>query len=193
MRTQKSKRIAVGIIAFLMALICFFGVMSFSTVAYAASSPAPSASVRKTDYKTTERKPTYTATLNENNIMLKSLEEKLNGKKENKALSFTKKYGEDIVNKTFSTIELIQKSSNGKETDWEKFGVDLTKDIIVLFAKAYGFGGIAEGILNGLEACLSNGDAPLSEIDILTDDINKQFNKMSDQLYDIEEIGRAHV
>lgn len=83
MRAQKSKRIAVGIIAFLMAAACLFGVMSTSTVAYAASSPASSASVRKTDYKTTERKPTYTATLNENNILLKSIEEKLNGKEEN--------------------------------------------------------------------------------------------------------------
>lgn len=187
MNIKRIKVVTTGIVAFLMVLMCFFSLMLFSS---SASSTAPSASVRKTDYKTTERKPTYTATLNENNKLLKNLEEKLNGengKKENKFLSFTKDYGKDIIDETTSMISLLKKSFQGKEADWEQFGVDLVKNIIVAIAASYGLGGVVDSVFNGLEVAFAKGEVPLSEIDILTDNINKQFNQMSDQLYDIED------
>lgn len=182
----KGKRISICVIAFIMVFACFLSFMPFATVAYAASTPAPSASVRKDDYKTTDRKPTYTATLNENNKLLKGLEEKLDGKKENKVLSFSKKYGKDVIDGTFSIIDAIKNSSNEK-TDWEKFGVDLTKTAITAVAACYGFGGVADSLMTGIESLLTSGDVPLSDIEVMTDDMNKQFSKMSDQLYDIQD------
>lgn len=185
----KGKRISIYVTAFIMVFACFLSLMLFATVAYAASTPAPSASVRKEDYLTTDRKPTYTATLNENNKLLKDLDEKLNGqngKKENKVLSFSKKYGKDVIDGTFSVINAIKNSSNGK-TDWEKFGIDLTKSAITAVAGCYGFGGAADSLMTGIESLLTSGDVPLSDIEVMTDDMNKQFSKMSDQLYDIQD------
>ena len=166
--------------------------LRYKYYAFAASTPAPSASVRKDNYKTTDRKPTYTATLNENNILLKEIEDKLNGgngKKDNKVLAHVKKYNTQYakaIDLTFSVINNIKNGSPSK-IDIEKIGVDIVKGAIVAIASAYGFGPIASSTLNGLEMVLTNGEAPLSDLEVLTDDINKQFNKMSDQLYGIEE------
>ncbi len=191
MKAKEIRRITIVVIAFVMVIACLWGaLLSVTTIAYAATTPAPSASARKTDYITTDRKPTYTDTLNENNRLLQVLEEKINGNKENKenkVLSFSKKYGKDIIDETFSILNTIKRAAEGGDVDWEKFGVDLAKSIIVSIAGAYGFGGVADSLLNGIEALLTSGEAPLSEIEILSDDINKQFNKMSDQLYDIED------
>ena len=190
MTAKNIKKLVIGITACIMTLACVFSVMSFPESVHAASSPAPSASIKKTDYKTTDRKPTYTDTLNENNELLLELEKKLNGQngeKENKALSFTKKYGEDIIDKTVSFLSLLKKSSSGNDADWEQFGVDLTKKLIVAFAGWYGFGGIADSVLNGLEILFTESEAPLDKIDIVADDISKNFNEMSDRLYDIQD------
>ena len=189
---KTNRKIVIGLIAFVLALACVFAALSFSTLAYAAKAktPAPDASIKKEDYKTTDRKPTYTATLNENNKLLKTLEEKINGqngKKENKALSFTKKYGGDIVNQTFSVLNMIKKGSSGSDVDWANYGLELAQEVIVSIASCYGFGGIASGLFTGFKTLFTNGEPSLSEIDILTDNMNRQFSQISDQLYDIEE------
>ena len=176
------RRIAVGIISFVMVLTCLFGVLSLLPSSYAASSVSSVSNGNNNNPK--KSKPTYTDTLIQNNKLLSDL-----SKKDKKFVSFSKDYGKDIVSDAFSVIGFVQKSFDQDDPDWAKFSVDLTKTLVKYiceFALFKGCGEIVETLANALEDCLSNGESPLSEIEILSYNIEKQFNRISDQLYDIE-------
>ena len=147
------------------------------------------ASIKKTDYKTTDPKPTYTATLNENNKLLKDLEEKVLGKKKNKALKFAETYGADISDGIFDILYAI-KNYDPDEADVEAMVGEFAEKIIVAVAAKYGLGTLAQSIFDGLDKVFSKGDVPLDQFQLLQDALQKEFNKVSDKLYDIEdEIG----
>lgn len=118
--------------------------------------------------------------INTNNYLLKE------AKKENKVLKKVKSDGKDWVNDAFALTNAI-KNSSSQDVDWEKIGIEATKNLITSIAGIWGGDGVAGAILDGIEALTTSGQAPLSEVQVLSDDIDKRFNAISDQLYDIEE------
>lgn len=172
MKSKSIKKIAVGILSIFLAFTCFFGV-AMTSVSAADSSSVSSAIVSKTDYKTKKNRPTYTG-----------ISERLEKyeKKENKAFVFVKE-GKDIANDIF---DIIQKSSSESDADWTKVGVNLAKDIVIGLAACVGLGDLVGGVMNGIEKLFTSGEEPLSEVAVLTDEMHQEFNKQSDQLYDIE-------
>ncbi len=175
---KTTRRLTTVFLSLFLAFACLAAV--YTTPVTSASSNNKFASV--TNYTNTANL-TYTATLNQTNILVLLNNEK--DKKDSfkdKVLKNAKKQGNDWVKNVFSLAETIQKGN----VDWEKFGVEIFKDIIVGFAGIWGLDGYADTILNGLETLLTSGKAPLSEVQVLSDNINQQFNKMSDKLYDIE-------
>lgn len=177
MKRKNIRRLTTAFLSLFLVCVCLATVFAFPVSAAAASNGDY---VYKTDYTTKDKKPTYTATLNENNKLLKEL-----NKKENKVLKKVRSEGKDWVNYTFSIAEAIQNSSD--ETDWEKMGVEATKQILCQIAGIWGFDGIAGAVFDGIESLTSSGQAPLSEVQVLSDDIDKRFNAISDKLYDIED------
>ena len=178
MKRKSTRRLATVFLSLFLVCICLATVFAFPVSAAAASN---SDYVYKTDYTTKDKKPTYTATLNENNRLLKEL-----NKKENKVLQKVRSEGKDWVNDGFAILEAMQNSSS-EDFDWEKAGVELGKNILTSIAGIWGFDGIAGALLDGIESLTSSGQAPLSQVQVLSDDIDKRFNAISDQLYDIEE------
>ena len=178
MKRKSTRRLATVFLSLFLVCICLATVFAFPVSAAAASN---NDYVYKTDYTTKDKKPTYTATLNENNKLLKEL-----NKKENVVLKKVRNEGKDWVNDAFALANAI-KNSSGEDVDWEKIGVEATKNIITSIAGIWGFDGIAGALLDGIESLTSSGQAPLSEVQVLSDDIDKRFNAISDQLYDIEE------
>ena len=178
MKRKSTRRLATVFLSLFLVCICLATVFAFPVSAAATSN---SDYVRKTDYTTKDKKPTYTATLNENNRLLNEL-----NKKENKVLQKVRSEGKDWVNDGFAILEAMQNSSS-EDFDWEKAGVELGKNILTSIAGIWGFDGIAGALLDGIESLTSSGQAPLSEVQVLSDDIDKRFNAISDQLYDIEE------
>lgn len=178
MKRKSTRRLATVFLSLFLVCICLATLFVFPVSAAAASN---NDYVYRTDYTTKDRKPTYTATLNENNKLLKEL-----NKKENVVLKKVRNEGKDWVNDAFALANAIKNSSGG-DVDWEKIGVEATKNIITSIAGIWGFDGIAGALLDGIESLTSSGQAPLSEVQVLSDDIDKRFNAISDQLYDIEE------
>lgn len=178
MKRKNARRLATVFLSLFLVCICLVTVFAFPVSAAAASN---NDYVYKTDYTTKDKKPTYTATLNENNKLLKEL-----NKKENVVLKKVRNEGKGWVNDAFALANAI-KNSSGEDVDWEKIGVEATKNIITSIAGIWGFDGIAGALLDGIESLTSSGQAPLSEVQVLSDDIDKRFNAISDQLYDIEE------
>lgn len=178
MKRKSTRKLATVFLSLFLVCICLATVFVFPVSAAAVSN---SDYVYKTDYTTKDKKPTYTATLNENNKLLKEL-----NKKENVVLKKVRNEGKDWVNDAFALANAI-KNSSGEDVDWEKIGVEATKNIITSIAGIWGFDGIAGALLDGIESLTSSGQAPLSEVQVLSDDIDKRFNAISDQLYDIEE------
>lgn len=178
MKRKSIRGLATAFLSLFLVCICLATVFAFPVSAAAASNGDY---VYKTDYTTKDKKPTYTATLNENNKLLKEL-----NKKENVVLKKVRNEGKDWVNDAFALANAI-KNSSGEDVDWEKIGVEATKNLITSIAGIWGFDGIAGAVLDGIESLTSSGQAPLSEVQVLSDDIDKRFNAISDQLYDIEE------
>lgn len=185
MKVKGIKKILIGILSIFLIVTCFLGISTMPGVAYASSSSSVVV------YSTTDKKPTYTATLNENNILLKEIEDKLNGvdgKKENKVLANVRKYDTkyaeaiDLIFKVYKNA----KDGSSSEIDFDIIGTKVLRGAITAIASAYGFGPIANSIFNGLESIFTSGEKPLSEIEILTDNINQQFGQIKSQLYDIE-------
>ena len=180
MKRNSVKSIAIGLLSMLLSFICL---ASFLIVPITAATAAKKDYEYKTDYKTTDRKPTYTETLNENNRLLKELT-----KKENVVLQKVRNEGKDWVSDTFKLLKSMKDASDSDaEVDVEKICVEAGKNLINTIAGIWGFDGISGAALDGLEELTSSGKAPLSEIQILSDNINQRFNEISDQLYDIED------
>lgn len=175
MKRKYIRRITNIFLSMLLMCICLVSVFAISVTAASHSGYE-----YKTNYTTTDKKPTYTATLNENNKLLKQL-----NKKENKILKKVKNEGKDWVNDAFKLTAAI-KNSSIEDMDWLKIGNEIAKNIITSIAGAWGLDGVTGAILDGIEAITSSGEAPLSEVEILSDNINKHFNATSDKLYDIE-------
>ena len=178
MKRKSTRRLATAFLSLFLVFICLATVFAFPVTAAAASN---NDYVYKTDYTTKDKKPTYTATLNENNKLLKEL-----NKKENVVLKKVRNEGKDWVNDAFALANAI-KNSSGEGVDWEKIGVEATKNLITSIAGFWGFDGVAGAVLDGIESLTNSGQAPLSEVQVLSDDIDKRFNAIGDQLYDIEE------
>lgn len=138
---------------------------------------APDKNKNEDKTKKKEKKPTYTETLKENNELLKQL-----NKKQNKVLEKVKNEGKDWVKDAFAIIDMLQSD----DPDELKICTELTKNILTSIAGIWGFDGIANELLNGIEDLTSDGKAPLSEVQVLTDTMLQQFNGMNDHLYDIE-------
>lgn len=140
-----------------------------------------------TNNKIASKRPTYTVTLSENNKLLKKLEDKLSKKPENKSIRFIKENGADIVDGTVSIIKTLKASLEGEDIDVEQYMSDCLKSIIIFIAEIHGFGDLTSSIFNGLDELLITSATPLSDFEIFEDNINQQFSKMSDQLYDIQD------
>lgn len=178
MKRKSTRRLATVFLSLFLVCICLATVFAFPVTAAAASNDDY---VYKTDYTTNDKKPTYTATLNENNKLLKEL-----NKKENVVLKKVRNEGKDWVTDAFALANAI-KNFSGEDVDWEKIGVEATKNLITSIAGIWGFDGVAGAVLDGIESLITSGQAPLSEVQVLSDDIDKRFNAISDQLYDIED------
>ena len=176
MKRKNIRKLTTAFLSLFLVCICLATVCVFPVSAAAATNKEEF----KKDYTTQDPKPTYTATLNKNNELLEKL-----SKKENKVLKKVKSDGKDWVNDSFALANAIKNSSD--DTDWEKIGVEATKELITAIAGIWGFDGIAGAVLEGIESFTTSGQAPLSEVQVLSDDIDKRFNAISDQLYDIEE------
>ena len=105
MKRNSVKSIAIGLLSMLLSFICL---ASFLIVPITAATAAKKDYEYKTDYKTTDRKPTYTETLNENNRLLKELT-----KKENVVLQKVRNEGKDWVSDTFKLLKSMKDSSDG--------------------------------------------------------------------------------
>ena len=73
MKRKSTRRLATAFLSLFLVCICLATVFAFPVTAAAASN---NDYVYKTDYTTKDKKPTYTATLNENNKLLKELNKK---------------------------------------------------------------------------------------------------------------------
>lgn len=176
---MKRKNIKKFTLLFLTLFLICICILTFSTVSVNATEEE-----FKTDYKTTDKKPTYTETLNKNNELLKKLTKEETRK--DKVLKKIKSDGKDWVNNTVNVISAIQNSS-GEDPDYEKITMEISKKLISSIAGIWGFGGVTEAILEGIETLTSSGSAPLSEVQVLSYNIDQRFNEMSDKLNDIEE------
>ncbi len=163
-----------------MILVCILLVSSLALPAAAANKPS-SKDEFKTDYTTKDKKPTYTATLNKNNELLKKLTET---KKENKVLKKVKDEGVDWINLTDSTIKCFKNLDSG-EADAVDL-IDLGVDVVTAIAGIWGFDGLAETIFTMIEEKTTSGNEPLSEIQILGDDLKQEFDVVNDNLYDVK-------
>ena len=178
MKRKSIRTLTTVFLSLFLVCVCLASVCVFPVTAAADSN---NVYVYKTDYTTKDKKPTYTATLNENNRLLKQL-----NKKENKVLKKVKNEGKDWVNDAFSLANAI-KNSSAENVDWGKVGAELTKNIVTSIAGIWGFDGIAGALFDGIESITSSGEAPLSEVQVLSDNLSKQFNALSDHLYNIED------
>lgn len=155
------KRLTTIFLSLFLAFVCLVAV--YSTPVTSASSNSRSVSITN---NTTNTNLTYTATLNQTNILVLLNNEQ--GKKKNKVLENAKKQGNDWVKNVFSLAETIQKGN----VDWEKVGAEIIKDVIVGVMGIWGLDGVTDTVLNGLETLLTSGQAPLSEVQILSDNID---------------------
>lgn len=176
MKRKSTRRFATVFLSLFLVCICISTVIAVPASAATASQKDEF----KNDYTTTDPKPTYTETLNKNNELLGKL-----SKEENAVLKKIKTVDKEWVSEGFALLDSIRESS--EETDWEKVGVEVTKKVIVAIAGIWGLGGLAGSILDGIELLTSSGQAPLSEVQVLSDDIDQHFHAISDQLYDIED------
>lgn len=109
-----------------------------------------------------------------------------------KIADFAKDNVNDWVGGAFELIEFIKGAAEGEEVDWAKFGVETAKTVVFAIAAYFGYGEITKTIVEGLENLLTNGDEPLSEMELLSDMLEQEFAGMNDTLYDIEtELGRV--
>lgn len=181
MKVKGIKKILIGTLSIVLAITCFLGTNIVPNVAFAKT--ASSSTILKTDYKTTDPKPTYTDTLNKTYDCLNKL-----NKKENKTLKKAKEAGKKEVDKLGAMAATnIFAAIKGEDVDWQEVGVDVVKDIVVAVAGIWGFDGITSSILDGIESLVNAGDAPLSSIDIQTNIINQNYNRTMDELYQIED------
>lgn len=179
MKRKKIKRLTTIIVSIFLVCSCLVSVFAVKVTASAESYSNSVNINNSTTIKTKIKTKTTIQIINANNYLLKE------AKKENKVLKKVKSDGKDWVTDTFALVNAIKNSSD--DTDWEKIGVETVKNILTSIAGIWGFDGIASALLEGIESLTSSGQAPLSEVQVLSDDINKRFNEMSDQLYDIEE------
>ena len=109
-----------------------------------------------------------------------------------KIADFAKDNVNDWVGGAFELIEFIKGAAEGEEVDWAKFGVETAKTVVFAIAAYLGYGEITKTVVEGLENLLTNGDEPLSEMELLSDMLEQEFAGMNDTLYDIEsELGKV--
>ena len=103
-----------------------------------------------------------------------------------KIADFAKENANDWVGEAFELIELLKGAAEGEEVDWAKFGVETAKKVVYAIAAYLGYGEIVKTVVEGLENLLTNGDEPLSEMELLTDMLEQEFAGMNDTLYEIQ-------
>ena len=179
MKRKCTRRLATAFLSLFLVCVCLATAFAFPLKVSAAGSYSSSVNINNSTTIGITNTKTTIQIINTNNYLLKE------AKKENKVLKKVKSDGKDWVNDSFALANAIKNSSD--DTDWEKIGVEATKELITAIAGIWGFDGIAGAVLDGIESLTSSGQAPLSEVQVLSDDIDKRFNAISDQLYDIEE------
>ncbi|MBE7091386.1 MAG: hypothetical protein E7363_05720 [Clostridiales bacterium] len=176
MKRKNIRKLTTVFLALFLVCVCLVTVFAFPVSAASATN--------KGKDKEKKDRPKYTETLEKNNELLGKVLEELS-KEENKILKVAKNSGKDFANTAFSFIEAVSNSSEDKNS--AKISVDLTKGILTAVASFWGLGGVTDAVLDGIESLLASGQAPLSEVQVLSDDMNKRFNAIGDQLYDIQE------
>ena len=179
MKRKNIRSLTTAFLSLFLVCIWLATALAFPVSAAAAGSYSSSVNINNSTTIGITNTKTTIQIINTNNYLLKE------AKKENKVLKKVKSDGKDWVNDSFALANAIKNSSD--DTDWEKIGVEATKELITAIAGIWGFDGIAGAVLDGIESLTSSGQAPLSEVQVLSDDIDKRFNAISDQLYDIEE------
>lgn len=129
-------------------------------------------------------------TLNKNNDVINSNSNQLD--KNTQALKRLKTSRTlDKINRISSNAsDIVSFIINMNKLEEDPDAVDLWSEVginfLVCYAGYYGLGSLAEETLGIFEELTSSGSASLTEVQILTDEMMRQFDKMSDQMYDIQ-------
>ncbi|MBQ3019472.1 MAG: InlB B-repeat-containing protein [Clostridia bacterium] len=179
MKRKSTKRIATVCLSLFLACICLATVFAFPIKASAAGNNYGSININNSTSINTTIGITNTNTtiqiININNNLLKE------AKKENAVLRYVKDNGRDWVSESMSIIKAV-KDSNGDVDGWK-----MTNDVLKKFLNSLpGAWALLGTAFEGIESLLSSGEAPLSEVQVLSDDMEQQFNAMGEQLDDIE-------
>lgn len=189
-RISLRKKILITFSCLLVGLITTFVVLNYIPSNHTQEVGTTVLTARKVDYKTKDKKPTYTETLNENNKWLDQLDKRLAEQDASKAKSAEaakKKSNKDKADKITKSVgkslALIIKNAK-KEPDPEVY-LKAVEGIITGVAGAFGYGGVAEAgveILNAFIELSKTGENPLSEVAVLSDHMDGQFAEVNEKL-----------
>ena len=170
------------IVVVLLLVTMLFSVAA-TTVSAASDTSVTVASETKVHGNTGQRRP-YTKNLEEINKKLDALtpEEKTYFQKSVNNLKSAKTADQAASIAVSTLMEIATDSDN---VNWKNVGIDAAAGIINLAASCFGFGGVAQAITGPLAGILK--DKSPSEIKLLQEHLDEQFEKVNQGIADIRE------